>query len=249
MLCNATIASANIEGGVLKSGGEWWAGVRLVLPLALAIGALGVAFGYLARSAGMPAGAAVAMSAITFAGSPQFAALAVFAAGGTLLAAVAAASALSMRFAAMSATASGTLGNGLIERFLLAQLVVDETWAVAYRGQSGFHRERLVSAGITLYAVHVSSTAVGASVGNFIGSAQSIGVDVMSPALFVILIAPQLKTRAARLTVVLAATVALTAVPFTPPGIPIVLAIMAIVSIAGVLTKRGTTTNATGAGV
>src|SRR5256885_13167331 len=79
------------RGGVLKPVGEWWAGVRLVLPLALAIGALGVAFGYLARSAGMPVGAAVAMSAITFAGSPQFAALAVFAAGGTLLAAVAAA--------------------------------------------------------------------------------------------------------------------------------------------------------------
>src|SRR2546423_411452 len=161
-------------------------GVKAVAPLALAIGTLGVVFGYVARAAGLSVGAAIAMSAITFAGSPQFAAVSVFVAGGTILAAVAAAAALSARFGAMSASASDSLGDGALKRFLTAQLVVDETWATAY-STDGFDRARLVAAGVTLYVVHVLSTALGASLGDFLGSAESVGVDAMSPALFVVL--------------------------------------------------------------
>src|SRR5438128_2702440 len=49
------------------------AGMRAAAPLAFAIGALGVAFGYLSRAAGLSTLASIAMSAATFAGSPQFA--------------------------------------------------------------------------------------------------------------------------------------------------------------------------------
>jgi predicted branched-subunit amino acid permease len=222
---------------------DHWQGVRAVVPLAVAIGALGVVFGFLARSAGLSAGAAVAMSAITFAGSPQFAAISVFAAGGTLISAVAAASALSSRFAAMSATASPSLGDAPLRRFLMAQLVVDETWAVAYGGRDGFNRDRLLGAGVTLYVVHVSSTALGAGLGNFIGSAESLGLDVMSSALFVVLMRPHLTSGAAWLTVCVSAAVTIAAIPFVPPGIPILVAIAVVLVLAPLGGARPESTN------
>ena len=207
-------------------------------PLAIAIGTLGVVFGYLARADGLGAAAAIVMSATTFAGSPQFAAITVFAAGGTIIAAVAAAAALAMRFGAMSATAYGSLRGPLWKRVLLAQLVVDETWAVAYAPDNGFEREVLIGAGLTLYAVHVGSTALGATFGNFVGRPETWGVDAMSPALFVVLLAPRLDHQVAWLTLGLAAALTAIAIPFAPPGAPILLAIVATVAMA-VLSPSG----------
>src|SRR5437588_6020479 len=140
---HAIIASASNWRTMKLFRGQrrYWRGARMVGPLAVAIGVLGVVFGYLARTNGLSAGAAIAMSATTFAGSPQFAALSVFATGGTVLAAAAAAAALATRFGAMSATAAPSLRGPLWKRALRAQLVVDEICAVAYSGEQGFDRD------------------------------------------------------------------------------------------------------------
>jgi predicted branched-subunit amino acid permease len=207
------------------SGTGYRRGVRTVAPLAAAIGTLGVVFGYLARASGLSAGASIAMSVTTFAGSPQFAAISVFAAGGTIVAAVAAAAALATRFGAMSATAAPSLRGPFWKRVLLSQLVVDETWAVAYAGGKGFDRELLIGAGLTLYIVHVGSTALGAAFGNFLGEPQRWGVDAMSPALFIVLLAPRLDNRKAWLTVGTVAAVTVATIPLVPPGVPILVAI------------------------
>ncbi len=201
-------------------------------PLALAIGTLGVVFGYLARTSGLSTGASVVMSATTFAGSPQFAAISVFTAGGTLVAAVAAAAALATRFGAMSATAAPSLGGPVWKRVLLSQLVVDETWAVAYTGVTGFDRELLIGAGLTLYIVHVASTALGATVGNIVGEPRTWGVDAMSPALFIVLMAPRLDSAKPWLTVGIVAALSVAAIPLAPPGVPILLAIGVVAAIA-----------------
>jgi predicted branched-subunit amino acid permease len=203
-----------------------------VAPLAVAIGTLGVVFGYLACSSGLGTGASIAMSATTFAGSPQFAAISVFAAGGTIAAAVAAAAVLATRFGAMSATAAASLRGPRWKRVLLSQLIVDETWAVAYAGGKGFDRELLIGAGLTLYIVHVASTALGATFGNFVGAPQTWGVDAMSPALFIVLMAPRLESRKAWLTVGIVASLTIAAIPLTPPGVPILLAIPVVAAIA-----------------
>jgi predicted branched-subunit amino acid permease len=203
-----------------------------VAPLAVAIGTLGVVFGYLARTSGLSTGASIVMSATTFAGSPQFAAISIFAAGGALVTAVAAAGALATRFGAMSATAAASLGGPLWKRVLLSQLVVDETWAVAYAAGARFDRELLIGAGLTLYVVHVASTALGATVGNFVGEPRMWGVDAMSPALFIVLMAPRLDNARAWLTVGIVAAMTVGAIPLSPPGVPILLAIGAVATIA-----------------
>ena len=73
---------------------ELRAGAVTAIPLAVAVGLFGVSFGVLsATSGGMGALPAVVMSVTTFAGSAQFAAASILAAGGQPIAAIAAAGA------------------------------------------------------------------------------------------------------------------------------------------------------------
>jgi len=206
-------------------------GMRAAAPLAFAIGALGLAFGYLARAAGLSTMAAITMSATTFAGSPQFAAVSIFADGGTILAAIVAATLLSSRFTAMSATAAPSLGGPFWRRLGLSQFVVDETWAIAYTSDNRFDRRLLIGAGLTLYVVHVGSTAIGAVVGPLLGNVQALGVDAMSPALFVVLLKGRVASREARTAAAIAAGIALGTIRFVPPGVPILLAVAAVLGL------------------
>src|SRR5688572_22189729 len=74
-------------------------GARAVLPIAAVITVLGMVLGLAARTAGFSPLAAAVMSATTFAGGAQFAAIAVFGDGGTIAAALATAVALNARYA------------------------------------------------------------------------------------------------------------------------------------------------------
>src|SRR4051794_41936730 len=76
-------------------------GVRAGLPFCVAGGLLALSFGVVAQGAGLSAGAAIAMSAIVFAGSAQFTAIAILSQGGTVAAAVLAAALLNSRFLPM----------------------------------------------------------------------------------------------------------------------------------------------------
>ncbi|HRK46833.1 MAG TPA: AzlC family ABC transporter permease, partial [Nocardioides sp.] len=68
---------------------SFWAGVRLGVPFAVVGFVLSMSFSVLARNAGFTALQAIVTAAFVFAGSAQFAALAVIASGGTAVAAVA----------------------------------------------------------------------------------------------------------------------------------------------------------------
>src|SRR5437762_14316004 len=107
-------------------------GAKAVLPFAAVIATVGVLFGYLARTAGLSPLAAVVMSGTTFAGSAQFAAAAVLAAGGTAWAAVSASALLNARYVPLGLAIAPALRGRVWKRLLLAQFVVDEAWAVAY---------------------------------------------------------------------------------------------------------------------
>jgi predicted branched-subunit amino acid permease len=74
-------------------------GARIGASLFPAAVALGASFGVLARTANLDAVAAIVMSATTFAGSAQVAAVSVLGAGGGLAAAVVAALLLNARYA------------------------------------------------------------------------------------------------------------------------------------------------------
>jgi 4-azaleucine resistance transporter AzlC len=199
-------------------------GARAVLPLAIAVGTFGVAYGVLARQAGMGRFAPVIMSLTTFAGSAQFAAASVLGAGGSAAAAIAAAALLNARYGPIGVTVAPWLHGGGVSRFLHAQLIVDESWALAAEGDGRWNRRILVAAGLGIYIAWVAGTIAGVTFGDALGDPERLGLDAAFPALFLALLWPQLRGRRSNRAAALGATIALALTPITPPGVPIVVA-------------------------
>jgi 4-azaleucine resistance transporter AzlC len=194
------------------------------VPLGVVVLVFGVSFGVLARAAGFGGLPPVVMSATTFAGSAQFAAASILDAGGTVAAAVAAAVLLNARYGPMGFSVAPSLQGGVLSRFLRAQLVVDESWALAARGAGRFDAAVLVGAGLTLYAAWVGGTIIGVLAGGVLGDPSRFGLDAAFPALFLALLVPQVRRRRAVAAAVTGAAIALALVPLVPAGIPIVAA-------------------------
>lgn len=204
-------------------------GIRASLPLAIAVFGFGLSFGVLARASGMGSVAPVVMSAVTFAGSAQFAAIQVLGVGGTVAAAVTAAVLLNARYGPIGVSVAPYLTGSRWSRLLHAQLVVDESWAIAAEGDGRFNHRVLLGSGVALYVAWVGGTILGVVFGDVIGDPSRWGLDAAFPALFLALLVPQLRTRDARIVAVLGASIALALTPFTPAGVPIVAASAACV--------------------
>ena len=198
-------------------------GVRATLPLVPGPVFFGISFGVFAEAAGFGAAAAVAMSATTFAGSAQFAAVSVLDSGGTLAAAIAAAIFLNARYAAMSVTVAAIVPGAWPRRLAGSQLLVDESWALSGRG-GRFEWPILAGSGLLLYTLLVGSTALGTAVGGFLRDPTALGLDAAFAALFLALAVPYLRERRALQAAALAVVITLVLTPVTPVGVPIVAA-------------------------
>jgi 4-azaleucine resistance transporter AzlC len=197
-------------------------------PLFPAAFALGASFGVLARTAHFGAVAAVVMSATTFAGSAQVATVSVLGAGGGVAAAVVAALLLNARYAPIGITIASSFRGSVLRRLAQAQLVVDESWALAGGGTPRFDRRVLLGVGWLLWVGWVGGTAVGALLGQAIGDPSAFGLDGAFAALFVALLAAQLTSRTRTVAAVGGALIAVLLIPFTPPGVPIIAATAAV---------------------
>ena len=197
-------------------------GARAMAPIAVAAGAFALSFGVLARGAGMGWVAPLVMSATTFGGSAQLAVTSVLKDGGTAAAAIAAAVMLNARYAPIGISIASAFRGSAAKRLAQAQLIVDESWAIALRRPGGFDLRFLLGAGGLLYVVWNIGTAVGVVLGNEIGDPNRLGLDAAFPALFLALLVHQLTNRRRIAAAVLGGGVALVLVPFSAPGIPIV---------------------------
>jgi 4-azaleucine resistance transporter AzlC len=225
----------NNPGGCedLRSGGEeretssgsYLAGARAAMPFALAIFVVGISFGVLARSLGWGIIAPIVFSVIAFSGSAQFAVAAVLGAGGSVIAAILAAVLLNARFGPMGVAVAPYLKGGPLRRALEGQAVVDTSWALASRGGGRFDREFMIGATVPQGVAWIFGTAIGAVGGDFIGDPERLGLDVIFPAFFLVLLVEELRGgRRAVVVALVAAVLALTLVPFAPPGVPVIAA-------------------------
>jgi 4-azaleucine resistance transporter AzlC len=171
----------------------------------------------------MPGWQAVLMSAIVFAGSAQFAAVAVIASGGTALAAIVSGGLLNARYLATGVAVGRVLPGGRFRRALLAQLVVDESFALGVAAGSPHAPDphATILSGVLLWCSWVAGTALGAVVGPVLGDPARYGLDAAFPALFVALLWPLLSTRRAVRCAIAGAVVALLLAPWTPQGVPL----------------------------
>jgi 4-azaleucine resistance transporter AzlC len=194
------------------------------LAVAATVWFFGASFGLVARAAGMGVLAPLVMSATTFAGSAQFAVTSILGAGGGAAAAIAAAVLLNARYAPISISVAPLFRGRLPRRLLESQLIVDESWALASRGGGRFDRRILLGAGLLLYVSWVSGTAVGVLAGDALGDPKDLGLDGAFPALFLALLAPQLRAPRAAVAAAVGAVIALVLIPVTPAGTPIIAA-------------------------
>ena len=208
-------------------------GVVAALPLGLAVLFEGVAFGVLGRAVGLSVPVVVAMSALVFSGSAQFGAVAVVAGGGSIAAAGLAAGLVNLRSLPLTLSVAPQLRGSRLRRGAEAQLVSDETWALAQTSPGRFSRRLLIGAAIVMWATWVSGTLAGALGANAAPTPETLGLDAGVPAVFLALLAPHLRTRRAWLAALGGAAVALALVPVTPAGVPLAAAALVPLALAG----------------
>ena len=125
-------------------------------------------------------------------------------------------------------TMARVIGGPLTRRLVAAQLVLDESTAMATAQRT--RREQAVAfwvTGLTVYVFWNLGTLVGALVGSEIDPAR-YGLDAALPAGFVAMVWPQFATRNGRLAGLIGAVVCLVTIPFVPVGMSVLCASVAI---------------------
>jgi 4-azaleucine resistance transporter AzlC len=194
---------------------EFLTGIKDILPILMGVIPFGLIYGVSARSAGIAAFTAQAMSFIVFAGSAQFVTVQLLGAavpgGIILLTAVI----INLRHALYSASLAPYLKLlHLRWKLLLAYLLTDEAYAVTiihYQQQGDATRKHwyFLGAGLALWSTWQMSTAIGIVLGTQVPASWSL--DFTLPLTFIALVVPSLKSRAGLVAAIAAGAVAILA--------------------------------------
>lgn len=221
---------------------RFWQGVRLAWPVVIGYVPIGLAMGVLAGQTGLTPLATGAMSALVYAGASQFVAVAMLQAGAPAVSIVLTTLFINLRHILMSAALSPFF-RGVRPRMLWAIgfLVTDETFAVSHgqfaaegRGDPAV----FTGLGLTAYVSWLASTVAGAWVGGALSTPEAWGLDFALPAMFIGLLAGQLKDRVGLAVAVLAALSAVGGGRFL--GGWSVMAAAMLAAAAGVVMRRWT---------
>lgn len=203
---------------------------RDCLVVSAAVGVIGVTFGVFADAAGFSWPQILVMSALVFTGASQFAAVGVTQDGGSGGAAVASALLLATRNALYGPVVRRVLPHARWLRLGAAHFVIDETVAMSVaQTEQRAKRDAFWFTGVTLWLCWNIGSIAGSALSSYITSPENWGLDAAFPAIFVALLVPHLQTSAGRVASIVAALIALVAVPVTAAGVPILLAVFALV--------------------
>lgn len=220
---------------------RWLAdGLAAAWPICLGYLPLGFALGVLGQEAGLGPLEIGLMSVMVFAGSAQFIAVAMIAAGGSPLSIVATTFMVNIRHVLMSSALAVHLqGSGRTFISLFAYGITDESFAVnmgRFR-QGGWGRRRALVVNQAANTAWVISTVVGAWVGGLI-PAGSFGIDYALIAMFLCLLVFQLLSRLHLLAAGIAALVSVCWAQLVPGNSNVLVASIAAASAGYVLSRR-----------
>jgi 4-azaleucine resistance transporter AzlC len=190
--------------------------------------AIAVSFGVLARPV-MGVVAPIVMSIVVFSGAAQFGSLAILLAGGSVGAAIAAGVLLNARYLAMGLALAPSLKGRALSRAAFALTTVDASWAAASTGDGKFDPWYMVGATVAQYPAWVLGTVIGVVAGRALGDPRALGLDALFPAFFVALLLEEVRGRRKLAAAGGGAGIALVLTPFTPAGLPILVAAAAAV--------------------
>jgi 4-azaleucine resistance transporter AzlC len=209
--------------------------VSTAAPVVAAVTLFGIPYGVFASEAGFPLWLTVAMSLTVFAGSAQFTAVSVLGSGGSPISAAISGILLNTRYLATGTAVARVLPGGRLRRFLLAQLVVDESYALAVAAGSPTAPDARVMTrvGLALYVGWALGSLAGGAIGPLLGDPEKLGIDAAFPALFVALLFPLLDHPGAVRSALAGALTALALGTFTSGGVA-----LAGAAVVGLLAHR-----------
>jgi predicted branched-subunit amino acid permease len=199
--------------------------VRRSLSLGVAVGLYGASFGAAAAAAGFTVAQACATSLLVFTGASQFALAGVVGAGGSVAAGVASAVLLGGRNGIYAVILKDRVPAPGWRRAAAAQVTIDESTAVATTSPPELAPVGFWWTGLTVYVVWNLSTLAGAASASAINP-KAFGLDGAVGAAFLGLLWPRL--REAWPVALGGALLAAVAVPLTPPGVPVLIAGLAV---------------------
>ena len=211
--------------------------VRDSLGVGIATGTYGVSFGAVSVASGLDVAQTCVLSLLMFTGASQFALAGVLAGGGSPWSGAATALLLGTRNTLYGLRMAPLLAWRGWRRVGGAHLLIDESTAMAVtRESTPAARVGFLTTGWTIFLLWNAMTLVGAVAGEAIGDPRTYGLDAAVGAAFLALLWPRLTTTRNRLVAVLAAAVALGAVPFTAAGVPVLIA-AGVALLVGVLRR------------
>ncbi len=197
---------------------------RSVAGIGLYAGVFGATFGAVSVGSRLSIAQTMALSAVMFTGASQFALVGIVSAGGSAYAAVSTALLLGLRNAFYGVPISHSLRPRGVRRLWTAQLVIDETTAMALAQQTPrARRYAFWATGLILFALWNLGCLAGALAGGSINP-STFGLDAAAPAIFLALLWPQLARSRARGVAIGAAALAAALIPLAPAGVPIIAA-------------------------
>jgi 4-azaleucine resistance transporter AzlC len=196
--------------------------------LGLAVGVYAVSFGVGAVSAGASVVQTCAMSLLVFTGASQFSAVSVIGAGGSVASALGGALLLAARNGVYGLAMARRLPGSVGQRLIAAQLTIDESTAMsAAQADPAAQRAAFWVTGLSVYVFWNIGTLLGALAGGAIDP-KTFGLDAAFPAAFVAMLWPLLRNRRGLWAAACGATICLVLIPFTPVGVPILCAALAV---------------------
>ena len=208
--------------------------LRDALGVGLATGAYGLSFGAISTAAGFSVIQTCVLSLVMFTGGSQFAMAGVIGGGGAAMTGAATAILLGIRNSFYAVRLSSVLQARGWRRPIAAQLVIDESTAMAVlRTSPRASRLAFWATGASVYLLWNLATLIGALSTHALSDPKVLGLDAAAPAAFLALMAPRLKSREPWVVALVAAAVAMVSVPFVPTGVPVLLA-AAVAVVAGI---------------
>ncbi|TCO48814.1 4-azaleucine resistance transporter AzlC [Actinocrispum wychmicini] len=207
--------------------------VRDIALVCVADTVVGLSFGAITVSSGLPVWLPMLLSVVVFAGASQFIFVAVVASGGNPIAAVLAGLLVNTRLVPMGFAVGDLLGKGPI-RLLGTHVLTDENvaFAVAQRDPAR-RRATFWACGIALFICWNIGVVIGAYGGTLLTDPNAFGLDAAFPAVLLALILPQLKGAATIRAALTGVVIAVATAPFVAAGIPVLLALVGVAASLG----------------
>lgn len=190
---------------------------------------VGVSFGAIAVSSGLPVWLPMLLSVFVFAGAAQFMFVGIIASGGNPIAAVIAGLLVNARHVPFGFAVGDLLGTGW-KRIAGSHLMIDESVAFAL-GQRDPARRRAAywACGVGLFVCWNIGVLVGAFGGTAVHDTDVFGLDAAFPAVLLALVLPSLRDRTTRRAAFIGVMIALATAPYLPAGLPVLVALFGVV--------------------